>query len=78
MVSITLLQIESRLPLSREQKQVYNLIGMNQPVSSSQLLEKVNVSKSTLTRILNSLVEDHLIERTGRGRSVRYTIKQII
>lgn len=78
MVSITLPQIESRLPLSREQKQVYNLIGMNQPVSSSQLLEKVNVSKSTLTRILNSLVEDHLIERTGRGRSVRYTIKQII
>lgn len=60
--------------LTKEQKTLYELIRLYQPVTAAALLEKSGMSKAVQRRVLNELLKNQWIERIGGGRSVKYIL----
>lgn len=72
MISISLPVLKEASFQSDDQKTIYNLIKTFGPVSSSELQTRSQISKSTLQRNLKALMEQKLIQKSGRGPAVRY------
>jgi len=63
--------------LNKRQDAILSFIESNKPVAGSQILEHIqgnieNVTKMTITRDLEKLLELNLIERQGSGRAIVY------
>lgn len=61
---------------SSEEQLVLDLVRLMQPVSAIRLLEKTQLSRSTQQRLLNSLIEQGLIQKSGSGRNTRYLLNR--
>lgn len=69
--------------ITSRQKNILSLIAKNADISSSDITEALSsddmsVSRITVIRDLNSLVKQGILKRTGKGRSVTYTIKNFL
>ncbi len=53
--------------LSREEKQIYELINESKAVFQSDIIEKLSINKAKVTRVLDKLENKGLIERKRRG-----------
>jgi len=46
-------------------------------VSTGELVKMVNIPRSTLIRKLNVLLKQNRLSKSGKGRSVRYSVKTL-
>ena len=73
-ISVTLPIIDQN-NLSSNEKKVYDVMKINYSYSRLELEELSGFAKDTLIRILNSLVEKGIIEKTGKARATLYMKK---
>ena len=71
-ISVTLPIIDQN-NLSPNEKKVYEVMKQNYSYNRLELEELSGFAKDTLIRILNSLVEKGIIEKTGKARATLYT-----
>lgn len=50
-------------------QRVLNCIRLNQPISRTDIVDVIGVSKSTVTRVVEELINDSIIEEAGMGKS---------
>lgn len=72
MISVFVPLIGLKPDVSPEEERILHLVASLGPVSSTVLQKQTNISRSTVIRILNHLVKQGLVQKTGRARSVRY------
>ncbi|NMB40156.1 MAG: HTH domain-containing protein [Parcubacteria group bacterium] len=58
--------------LNERQKNIVGLLSKNNPLSNSQIVEAVGVSRFTVLRDLELLQELGIIKKEGKGRNTRY------
>ena len=63
--------------LSLDEEKVLKLIHQKRQAQRSDILPYVDVSKSTLVRILDKLEEKKLIRQVGEGKATYYEISEI-
>ncbi len=51
------------------QRLVVSLLQQNEALSASEISERIHLSKTSVTRILNDLVSKKLVKMTGKGKS---------
>lgn len=73
-LSVSLPITEQSLLSHPEQQLVLDLVRLMQPVSAGRLLQQSRLSRSTQQRILNHLLEQGLIRKTGTGRATQYLL----
>ena len=73
-ISVTLPIIDQN-NLSSNEKKVYDVMKINYSYSRLELEELSGFSKDTLIRILNSLIEKGIIEKSGQARATLYMKK---
>lgn len=61
--------------LTKEEKQILNIIQINGTIFQADLIEKTNMSKAKITRILDKLENKEIIERKRRGLTNIVVIK---
>ena len=64
----------SRLALLPDLEDVYELIRQGDPLSSSEIAEKLNIHQNTALKRLRQLEEKGLIYKQGSGPRVRYSV----
>ena len=72
-------KIEKNVDLSSfrlEEKQVYNLIKENGAIFQADLIEKTGFSKARMTRIIDKLEGNGLVERKRRGMTNVVVLKE--
>ncbi|MDO4204462.1 MAG: putative DNA binding domain-containing protein [Selenomonadaceae bacterium] len=70
---ITLPLAESRKELTAAEKMVFDSMDYGRPLASSELADKVGVSKKVILGIMKSLESKKYVQMSGAGRSTRYT-----
>jgi Fic family protein len=68
-----------RIKLNQRQKQILNLLALNKGESAASLLDHLNsqgfdISRPTVNRDLDELVEAQILERKGSGPSTTYSL----
>ena len=71
-ITITLPVSEKDLNISQDEHTVYKNISPTTPLQISDICSQVPYCKSKVLSILNTLVEKHLIQKTGNGRGTKY------
>lgn len=61
--------------LSPKEKSIYLIIQSRPNIKSGEISEKLAIPLPTVKRLLSGLINNDLIEKQGKGRSVSYTIK---
>ena len=64
----------SRLTLSPDLEEAYELIKQGMPLSSREIAEKLDIHQNTALKRLRQLEQKGLIHKLGRGPRVRYTV----
>lgn len=75
MISVTLPVLSSAPEMTMDQKEIYQLIQRNGPLAPAGIVRMSKLSRSTVQRNLNTLVQNNILSKTGNGRSVRYQIR---
>ena len=65
----------NRLDLTEDRKSLLKMLRKDTQLSSSQLSTMSGFSKQKTIRILNSLIDKNIIEKSGKGPSTSYSIK---
>ena len=73
-ISVTL-PIIDQASLSLNEKKVYDAMKQNYSYSRLELEEISGFAKDTLIRVLNSLVEKGVVEKSGKARATMYLKK---
>ena len=75
--SITvILPIESNLiSLSEDEKVVVSILKKNLKLSRTQIEDETQFTKYKTIRILNSLIEKNVVQKTGTARNIKYILK---
>lgn len=68
------LEKELRTHPSSPEETVILFLQLNKEISIQDAMNILEVSPNTATRMLNKLIEDRKIIRTGKGPSVRYKL----
>lgn len=75
----TILPNQSELPgkrqLTSEEHRILQLVNRISPMQRTDVQDELNISQSKAGRILRSMVEKDLLERTGRGKNTAYLPK---
>lgn len=74
-ITVVLPKLQTHARLSEEEVPVYQALGTNSSLSRAELEHALGLGKAKLIRILNSLIDQNIIERIGSGPSVRYRRK---
>ena len=61
-------------PLSDGDEKVLEYARMHGAVARSEVIELLEVSASTASRVLKKLVKNNLLKRNGKARNTNYTI----
>lgn len=64
--------VENPLILSEREEKILEYIRVHRSISRTECMDLLAISKDTAIRDLNNLIENKLIKREGKGRSVRY------
>lgn len=67
-----ILPVVTNRHLTTNERQVINYVQEAAPVGSRQMAADLGYNKSKLNRILNQLIDDHLVVREGAGRATCY------
>lgn len=71
-VRIILPVLNSAPAMNSEERQIYNCLDGNRFLSSSEIVEETGLSKSKTLRLINKMIDQHRIEKSGKGRGTRY------
>ncbi len=72
-------QITNSIGLSPEERAILHLLLDSQPLKSSELTAKLNISsRQQLLRLMKKMLNNGLISKTGQGPSVRYQLNRIL
>lgn len=74
-ICVTLPALENVFLPNPEEEKVFRLVRSYGSICATNLLKEVSVSRSTLIRILNRLIEQKLIVTNGAGPSVCYSAR---
>lgn len=58
--------------MTSDEKLIYNIIGEDRRMSSTEIASEAEMNKSRVLRILESLIDKKIIFRFGRARGTRY------
>lgn len=72
-IKVVLPVIQKELPLSNDEKLIYNSFIGSQKLSSSEVAEHTSFGKTKVVKLLKSLVEQGYIKIEGEGRGTKYT-----
>ena len=67
-----LFRSENSTVLSEREEKILEYIRVHRSISRTECMDLLAISKDTAIRDLNNLIENKLIKREGKGRSVRY------
>lgn len=76
MISTTLPVLLLPAQLTTEQRTVYELVRLMQPVSAGELARHSELSRTVQLRILNELIDCGMIAKEGKGRSTKYILHE--
>ena len=62
--------------LNKEEKQIFNLVAENKAVFQADLIEKTGISKVRMSRIIDRLEGNGLVERKRRGLTNVVVLKE--
>lgn len=67
------LPVLNRVPqMTGDEKLVYDALGDHSVLSSSEIAEKTGTTRSKTLRLLNDMLEKHILIKEGTGRGTRY------
>ncbi len=73
-ISITL-PILKELNLTEDELRIYNVLSINGEMSREEIEKELHVNKSKCLRLLNQLISQQLVEKTGKSSAVKYELK---
>lgn len=73
-ISITL-PILKELNLTEDELRIYNVLSINGEMSREEIENELHVNKSKCLRLLNQLISQQLVEKTGKSSAVKYKLK---
>ena len=73
-ISVTLPIISNKLPITPEEKIIYDLLKEKGKLSSSDLVSLSKFNKAKVIRLINHLLEEEFIKKEGNGRSTLYYV----
>lgn len=73
-IRVTLPVIDQKIELNSEESKMYEMFESGQELSSADLEARINLSRSTVLRIVSSLIDKGLINKVGKARSTRYRL----
>ncbi len=71
-IKVTLPTCEREPMLSEDERRLLDALELGSELSSSELSDRLGVSRSTIIRLLSNLEGQNIIQRVGRGRATRY------
>lgn len=60
--------------LTRDEQQILELLADGKMLSRTEIENAVGMNKDKVIRLLNSMMDNHLIQKSGKGRGTRYLI----
>lgn len=67
------LPVLNRVPqMTREEKKIYDVLSGHRILSSSEIASELGFTKSKTNRLLNRLVDEHIVVKSGQSRGTRY------
>ncbi len=72
-IKVVLPVMQKELPLSNDEKLIYNSFRGSRKLSSSEVAEHTGFGKTKVVKLLKSLVEQGYIKIEGAGRGTKYT-----
>lgn len=72
-ISVTLPLLQSRVSLNADERMIVDALSGYKKLSSSEIALATGFGKTKVVRLLNSLVEQGLIQSVGSGRGRKYT-----
>ncbi len=68
---------EQSEPLSEREQQILDTIKAYAPINRKDIEDKTQLKKDNVLRTINQLITKNLIQKSGKGRSITYQIKNI-
>ena len=60
--------------LTDTEKRIVDLLKKNYVMSRQELEKATGLKKDSVIRLLNSLIRRNIIQKTGKGRGIRYSL----
>lgn len=73
-ISITL-PILKEFNLTEDELRIYNVLSINGEMSREEIENELHVNKSKCLRLLNQLISQQLVEKTGKSSAIKYKLK---
>lgn len=75
-ITVGLPTLNKELNLNEDEKQILNVFDGKRILTRAQIDELTGFNKAKTVRILNHLTEQSVIQKTGKGRDIKYTLLQ--
>ena len=75
-ITVGLPTLNEELNLNEDEKQILNVFDGKKILTRAQIDELTGFNKAKTVRILNHLTEQSVIQKTGKGRDIKYTLLQ--
>ena len=75
-ITVGLPTLNEELNLNEDEKQILNVFDGKRILTRAQIDELTGFNKAKTVRILNHLTEQSVIQKTGKGRDIKYTLLQ--